>query len=128
MRKKILIVEDHDDIRDMMVIFVDEIGYEPLGASDGHEGLEMALKHTPDLILMDIAMPVMDGLEAAAVLRSHDQLAHIPIIAVTSHGSSVPEHIKTGQFDQVIDKPVDIYSLKPILDRFLNRSNDASVA
>ena len=118
MRKKVLIAEDHDDIRDMMIIFVDEMGFEPIGASDGSEAIELALKHLPDLILMDIMMPVTDGVEAAAVMRSHELLAHIPIIAVTAHSSSVPSHIKTDHFAHIIDKPVDIFTLKPILEKF----------
>jgi CheY-like chemotaxis protein len=122
-RKKILIAEDHDDIRDMMIIFVDEIGFEPISASDGQEAIELALKHMPDLVLMDIAMPVTDGVEAAAVMRTHDLLAHIPIIAVTAYSSNVPDHVKTDNFDHIIDKPVDIYTLKPILERFTSRQS-----
>jgi CheY-like chemotaxis protein len=118
MKKKILIAEDHADIRDMMSIFVEAIGFEPITASDGQEAIELALKHIPELILMDLTMPVMDGVEAATIMRTHDLLADTPIVAVTAYSASVPDHIKTDSFDYVIDKPVDISSLKPILEKF----------
>ena len=118
MKKKILIAEDHDDIRDMMVIFVEEMGLEPIAASDGYEAIELALKHLPDLILMDIAMPVTDGVEAATVMRTHDPLSHIPIVAVTAYSSNVPDHIKTDRFDFVFFSGGDHLEEDTIRDRF----------
>ena len=120
MNKKILIAEDHDDIRSMMVIFLEEMGFEPIAATDGHEAVELALKHSPSLVLMDISMPVMDGVEAAAIFRSHDSLARIPIVAITAFGRHVPKHIKLTHFDRVIDKPIDILLLKPVVEEFIN--------
>ena len=120
MKKKILVVEDYADTRDVMAIYIEEMGYEPLLATDGKEAVEMAITHQPDIILMDISMPVMDGVEAAAIIRTIDALAETPIIAVTAHAHFIPAHIKTDDFDYVLDKPFDFVLLRPIIAEFLN--------
>jgi CheY-like chemotaxis protein len=120
MRKKVLVVEDYADTRDVMAIYIEEMGYEPLLATDGKEAVEMAITHQPDIILMDISMPVMDGIEAAAIIRTIDALAETPIIAVTAHARFIPTHIKTDDFDYVLDKPFDFVLLRPIIAEFLN--------
>lgn len=83
MSKKILIVEDRDDIRLMMKILVEQYGYEVVTAMDGYEAIEMVHQHKPDLILMDLMMPFMSGVEAAKIIR---QMAgdQVPMLAVTA--------------------------------------------
>jgi two-component system, cell cycle response regulator DivK len=81
---KILIVEDNTDMRDLLAIRVQLTGYVPILASDGKEGLEKASLEKPDLILMDMMMPVMDGWEAARTLRASRETRDIPILAVTA--------------------------------------------
>jgi two-component system cell cycle response regulator DivK len=91
MGKRILVVEDTDDnrriIRDLLTAF----DYDLLEAKDGAEGVAMAQSHRPDLILMDIQLPVMDGYEATRRIRTDPELQHIPIIAVTSYALSGDE-------------------------------------
>jgi two-component system cell cycle response regulator DivK len=83
-RKTILVVDDTDWNRDLLVqVLEDE--YTVLQAVDGEQGVKAAEQDKPDLILMDLGMPVMDGWEATRKIKANDALKHIPIIAVTSH-------------------------------------------
>jgi len=75
---KILIVEDHTDIRKMMAIYLKMFKYEVIEAADGYEAVEKALKHKPDAILMDLAMPVLDGVDSARAMRQSEELADTP--------------------------------------------------
>jgi two-component system, cell cycle response regulator DivK len=81
---KILIVEDNPDMRDLLALRVQLTGYLPILASDGREGVERANTEKPDLILMDMMMPVMDGWQAARALRASRETKHIPILATTA--------------------------------------------
>jgi two-component system, cell cycle response regulator DivK len=81
---KILIVEDNSDMRDLVCLIVERLFYLPLLACHGKEGLEKAITEKPQLILMDMRMPVMDGWEAARALRSHPDTKNIPILATTA--------------------------------------------
>jgi CheY-like chemotaxis protein len=119
MPKKVLVAEDHDDIRDMMVVFIEELGFEAIAASDGQEAVELAVQHSPDLVLMDLAMPVMDGIEAAVAIRSNPQLRNTKIIATTAYGKHIPDHVEGSEFDRIVDKPVDLDLLQPLLNEFV---------
>ena len=119
MPKKVLVADDHDDIRDMMVVFIEELGFEAIAASDGQQAVELAYQHTPDLVLMDLAMPVMDGIEAAAAIRSNPQMRDTKIIATTAYGKHVPDHVEGSEFDRIVDKPVDLALLQPLLNEFV---------
>jgi CheY-like chemotaxis protein len=81
---KILIVEDNPDMRDLLALRVQLTGYTPVLASHGKEGVEKANAERPDLILMDMMMPVMDGWEAARILRASRETKDIPILATTA--------------------------------------------
>src|SRR5687768_15849193 len=81
---KILMVEDNSDMRDLLALRVQLTGYLPILASQGKEALEKAVAEKPDLILMDMMMPVMDGWEAARTLRASRETRYIPILAVTA--------------------------------------------
>ena len=81
---KILIVEDNPDMRDLLRLRVQLTGYLPILASHGKEGVEKASAEKPDLILMDMMMPVMDGWEAARTLRASRDTKDIPILATTA--------------------------------------------
>jgi two-component system alkaline phosphatase synthesis response regulator PhoP len=82
--KKVLIVEDHSDMRELLSWQVELMGFIPIAAKHGQEGVEKALAEKPQLILLDIMMPGMDGYEAARVLRSHPDTERIPILATTA--------------------------------------------
>src|SRR5688572_20457927 len=81
---KVLIVDDYPDIRDLLGRVLEALGYAVVLASHGKEGLEKAIAEKPNLILMDMMMPIMDGWEAARALRSHTETTKIPILAITA--------------------------------------------
>ncbi|GLS21994.1 response regulator [Labrys miyagiensis] len=91
MSKRILMVEDNTDNRQIVRDLIAGTGYELIEAHDGAAGVAAAAVHKPDLILMDIQLPVMDGYEAARRIKADPALRHIPIIAVTSYALSGDE-------------------------------------
>ena len=108
MEKMILIVEDEPKnlklIRDLLQVS----GYLTLEATNGAEGVELARAHKPDLILMDILMPVMDGFEATKILKAGAETRNIPIIALTSYAMKEDdEKIREAGCDGYITKPID---------------------
>jgi len=105
--KKILVVDDTDFNRDLIVQLLSE-EYDVVEAVNGQEGIAMAETEKPDLILMDLGMPVMDGWEATRRLKANSALKQIPIIAVTSHAMIGDElHAREAGCDDYIPKPVD---------------------
>ena len=114
MTKKILVVEDLTDIRKMMKIMVELYGYEVIEARDGAEAVEQAREHHPSLVLMDLAMPLMNGADAARAIKGTESCANIPIIAVTAYQNMDQEALDAG-CARVIHKPVDFLKLKTLL-------------
>jgi two-component system, cell cycle response regulator DivK len=103
----ILIVEDNEMNRDMLSRRLERKGYEVLIAVDGEKGLEVARASMPDLILMDMSLPVVDGWEATRRLKSDDRLKHIPVIALTAHAMA-------NDRDKALEAGCDDYDTKPI--------------
>jgi two-component system, cell cycle response regulator DivK len=91
MTKRILVVEDTEDNRRIVRDLLSSVGYELIEAVDGAEGVALAEREKPDLILMDIQLPVVDGYEATRRIRAIPDLARVPIIAVTSYALSGDE-------------------------------------
>ena len=112
MSKRILMVEDTEDNRQIMRDLLTSAGYELLEAVNGAEGVAMAAREKPDLILMDIQLPVMDGYEASRRIKADPQLRHIPIIAVTSYALS-------GDEAKTLAAGCDGYVAKPFSPRAL---------
>lgn len=106
MSKKILIVDDEENIVEMLKLRLESAGFEVITASDGHEGLERARSERPDLILMDVMMPKMDGYQACRMLKFDDQFKDIPIIMLTARAQE--SDVKTGK-----DTGADAYITKP---------------
>jgi two-component system cell cycle response regulator DivK len=118
--KTVLVVEDFDDIRDAMRILVELQGYHVLTATDGREAIELARQYHPDLILMDIAMPIVDGIEATRHIKSDPALSDIPIIAVTSYSHYFHDEALAAGCGLVIEKPDlmnDLELLRSILPK-----------
>ena len=116
--KTVLVVEDFEDIRDAMRILVELQGYQVITATDGREAISKAREFLPDLILMDIAMPLVDGIEATREIRSDPKLSDIKIIAVTSYSHYFHDEALAAGCDSVIDKPTlmdDVGVLRTIL-------------
>ena len=106
MSKKILVVEDTEDNRQILRDLLGMAGYDMLEAHDGAEGVAKASEHKPDLILMDIQMPVMDGYEATRQIKANPELKGIPIVAVTSYAlSGDEEKARAAGCDAYIAKP-----------------------
>ena len=112
MSKKILIVEDTEDNRQILRDLLGMAGYTLFEARDGAEGVARAAEHRPDLILMDIQMPVMDGYEATRRIKANPELKAIPIVAVTSYALS-------GDEQKTRDAGCDAYIAKPYSPRDL---------
>ena len=111
----ILIVEDNEMNRDMLSRRLERKGYEVLIAVDGAKGLEVARANTPDLILMDMSLPVVDGWEATRRLKADARLKHIPVIALTAHAMA-------NDRDKALEAGCDDYDTKPIeLARLLGK-------
>jgi two-component system cell cycle response regulator DivK len=88
MSKLILVIEDHEDNRRIVRELLTSAGLEMIEATDGSEGVALARSHSPDLILMDIQLPVLDGYEATRQIKADPALRSIPVIAVTSYALS----------------------------------------
>ena len=115
MSKRILMVKDHADNRRIVRDLLTSIGYEVIEAVTGEEGVTMAERQYPDLILMDIQLPVLDGYEATRRIKMNPALRHIPIIAVTSYALSGDDaKAVTAGCDGYIAKP---YSPRALLAR-----------
>lgn len=117
--KKILVVEDVEDNRELLVqFFADE--YEVLEAEDGRQGIEMARRLRPDLVLMDLSLPVLDGWRAAGEMKKDPQLKNIPIVAITAHAMVGDEQkARSAGCDEYITKPVDFDQLKQVVRKLL---------
>lgn len=117
--KKILIVEDVELNVDLLVQLLED-EYELVTAKNGATGVEMAIRERPDLILMDMSLPVMDGWEATRRIKANDDLKHIPIIALTAHAMTGDEEkVLAAGCDGYITKPLDDDLLFEKLDQFL---------
>ena len=119
-KKKILVVDDTDWNRDLLVQLLED-DYDVLQAVDGAEGVRKTEEQKPDLILMDLGMPVMDGWEATRRIKANDALKNIPIIAVTSHAMVGDEiEARKAGCDDYLPKPIDEDLLHKKIKKFLN--------
>jgi two-component system, cell cycle response regulator DivK len=112
---KILLVEDDEMNRDMLSRRLQRKGYQVVLAMDGQNALEMAQAQAPDLVLMDMSLPVLDGWEATRRLKTDAATRHIPVIALTGHAMS-------SDHEKAIDVGCDDYDIKPVeLPRLLGK-------
>jgi len=110
---KILLVEDNEMNRDMLSRRLIRRGYEVILAEDGAAGLEAARAQRPDLVLMDMSLPVMDGWEATRQIKASEELRSIPVIALTAHAMA-------GDEEKALNAGCDAYETKPVeLSRLL---------
>ncbi|HTY11393.1 MAG TPA: response regulator [Bacteroidota bacterium] len=104
---KLLVVEDNEINRDMMVRRLQRRGYTLVTAVDGQQGIDMARSEKPDLILMDMSLPVLDGWEATRQIKKDESLKHIPVVGLTAHAM-------VGDRDQALQAGCDDYATKPV--------------
>ncbi len=108
----ILVIEDYPDSRTLLSTLLRAQGYKVVEARDGKEGLRQASRTSPDLILMDLAMPEMDGVEATRQLRQRHALAHTPIFAISAYATAaVKDDAVAAGCAEVFAKPLDIEKL-----------------
>jgi two-component system cell cycle response regulator DivK len=120
MSKKILVIEDTEDNRQILRDLLGMAGYEMVEAHDGAEGVAKATEHKPDLILMDIQMPVMDGYEATRVLKADPALQSVPVVALTAYAMPHErEQALAAGCAGHIEKPIDTRSFISTLRTYL---------
>jgi CheY-like chemotaxis protein len=118
---KILVAEDHLDSREALRALLEAFGFSVVLAVNGREAIDVALAEHPDLILMDIMMPELDGLEATRALRGHAAHRGTPIIAVTAMDGARELAIEAGATD-CVSKPVDIRNLMAKVNGWIGRT------
>lgn len=123
--KRILIVEDNEMNRDVLSRRLARRGYDVLLATDGPHGLAMAAMHGPDLILMDLGLPEIDGWECMRRLKADETTKHIPVIALTAHAmvGDRQRALEAG-CDEFDTKPIDFVGLLNKMDRLLEPRSD----
>jgi CheY-like chemotaxis protein len=125
---RVLVVEDQAENLDLMVYLLTAFGHQILVARDGREGLTVAAQDHPDLVVMDLQMPVLDGYAAAAQLKADPLLASIPVVAVTAFAMvGDRERIMAGGFDGYLTKPINPQTFVSEIERYLSRDADRPV-
>jgi len=117
---KILLVEDNEMNRDMLSRRLVRRGYEVVIAEDGQQGVEMAVSEKPDLILMDMSLPVLDGWGATKQLKASDEMCSIPVIALTAHAMAQDrEKALAAGCDDYDTKPIELPRLLEKIEKLL---------
>ena len=122
---KILVIEDNRDSRDILSKLLRMSGYDVMSASDGEMGYTAALKHEPDLIITDIHMPKMDGIEFVKRIRLEEALAETPILVVTAFGSNVAREAIEAGADASAEKPFDFDKFLETVQGLISRGRKA---
>lgn len=105
-RPRVLLVDDYPDAREMYAEYLDFSGFEVIEAANGMEALQRAAETGPDIILMDLSLPVMDGWEATRRLKADARTAHIPVVALTGHAlAGISEGARKAGCDAFVTKP-----------------------
>ena len=123
-KKTVLVAEDEPDILGMVRTFLEREGYRVVEAENGERAVEAALRERPDLILMDLNMPVLDGFGAAKRIREHPALSDVPILANSAYGQfgmsfSIREDELGPGFTFYLTKPINFDELREMLGRLL---------
>lgn len=116
-----MVVEDYDDTRLLLKKGLEGLGYSVVEASNGQEAVELAGRERPDLILMDLDLPILDGIQATQRIRQQADLEKVPIVAVTAYPMSYT-HVKAFSkgCDEYMPKPIDMTELANLVRRYLN--------
>ena len=113
---KVLLVEDFEDTRLFMRLELEEQGFIVFEAENGQVAVETAIRELPDVILMDLTLPLMDGFQATKLIRQNEALKNVPVIAVTAHQEDdFRADAKASGFDAYVTKPIDVNWLKELI-------------
>ena len=119
-KRLFLLVEDFEDSRFMMRQLLEMAGYNVVEATDGEEAIELAVAKQPELILMDLSLPKLDGLAATRRIRQQRGLSEVPIVAVSAHDSpGLRIEALAAGCDEYVTKPIDFDQLSSLLSRLL---------
>lgn len=118
--RTIMVVEDYEDTRMLLRQALEMLGYDVLEASNGQEAVDIADRERPDLILMDLDLPILDGIAATQCIRQKPELEGVPIVAVTAYPMSY-SHVKAFAkgCNEYMRKPIDIAQLTELVNRYL---------
>lgn len=116
----ILIAEDGDDARSVLKLLLENDGYEVAEATNGREAVTLAMRAAPALVLMDLSMPVMDGVEAIEHLRQHEATAHVPIIVLSAETGERRQRALSAGCDAYLLKPFDFGKLAGTIARLID--------
>lgn len=117
--RKILIVEDDQSIRVLLKLYLVRLSHQLLEARNGLEGLSMAKQFEPDLIITDLAMPVMDGVKLVTTLRAHPKLKDVPVVVLTGTSAEVQQKANDMGATAVLTKPINRRDLVGLIDQIL---------
>jgi len=120
MTTKLLLVEDNDLNRDMLSRRLSRRGFELITAADGQQAIDKAFLESPDLILMDMGLPIIDGWEATRLIKENEKTSHIPVIALTAHAMEEDrERAASVGCDEFDTKPIDLDRLVEKIESLL---------
>jgi two-component system cell cycle response regulator DivK len=126
MQRKLLIVEDNQDNRELAIKVLKNKGYEIIEAVDGEEAIEKAISEKPDLILLDISLPKLDGYEVAKRLKSMEEFQEIPIVAFTAHAMKGDrEKVIVVGFEGYISKPINVREFPDQIKAYLRGKRES---
>jgi len=107
MVKKILVVDDEPDLLKVLLIRLKKAGYEVFGGTNGQEALDLTRQISPDLVILDVYLPIMNGDDAAKILKKDDQLKHIPILLISATTKQMAEKVQESQANDYLTKPFE---------------------
>jgi CheY-like chemotaxis protein len=114
----VLVVDDNADTRVVVRWMLERWGYRVVEAADGREAYEKAVEHRPDLVVMDLSMPVVDGFEAIRSIRAREEFSGLPVIAVTAFDRAVArDGAEAAGFDYYLSKPIDFKRLEVLVEQ-----------
>jgi len=128
-RPIVLVVEDNKDIRDVLALFLLEKGCHILEASDGRQGVRLAREAHPDLVLMDLNLPYLSGLQATTILKNHSDTKSIPVVALSAHCRETGWREKAlgAGCENCLVKPIDFAELERVLRPYLGSDADSAL-
>jgi CheY-like chemotaxis protein len=116
----VLVADDNGDTRRVVRWMLEQKGYAVIEAADGQQAVAAAVSHRPDLILMDLIMPVVDGFDAVRQVREHEELRGVPVIAMTARDAATSRDRAEGLgFNQYLSKPLDFLRLNVVIEKLL---------
>lgn len=121
MRHSVLLVENDDDARTLYSFILASGGFKVRAVKNGLEAITDLQEHRPDVIVTDLVMPAVDGLQLIRTIKNRAEIANIPVIAVTDYGQDLQEQAMSAEADKVVEKPADYRSICDIITSVLPR-------